>query len=105
MNDGTVDSAVATATVTLNSINSAPSFTVGPDPTVDEDTGPQTVNPWATGISDGDGGAQPLTFNITNNTNAALFSVVPAISATGVLTYTPAPNANGAATITLTLCG
>ena len=103
VNDGTVDSAVATATVTLNSINSAPSFTVGPDPTVDEDAGPQTVNPWATAISDGDGGAQPLTFNITNNTNAALFSAVPAISATGVLTYTPAPNANGAATITLTL--
>ena len=103
VNDGTVDSAVATATVTLNSINSAPSFTVGPDPTVDEDAGPQTVNPWATAISDGDGGGQPLTFNITNNTNAALFSAVPAISATGVLTYTPAPNANGAATITLTL--
>ena len=105
VNDGTVDSAVATATVTLNSINSAPSFTVGPDPTVDEDAGPQTVNSWATAISDGDGdgGGQTLTFNITNNTNAALFSAVPAISATGVLTYTPAPNASGAATITLTL--
>ena len=45
-----------------------------------------------------------LTFAITNNTNAALFSAGPAVSGTtGDLTYTPAANANGTATITLRL--
>ena len=38
---------------------------------------------------------------ITNNTNAGLFSAGPAVSPSGVLTYTPAANANGSATITL----
>jgi hypothetical protein len=103
VNDGTTDSAIATSTVTINAINTAPSFTKGPDQTVNEDAGAQTVNPWATTLDDGDGNTQTLTFNVTNNTNAALFSAQPAISAAGVLTYTPAANANGTATITITL--
>ncbi|HUM91981.1 MAG TPA: Ig-like domain-containing protein, partial [Candidatus Competibacter sp.] len=50
-----------------------------------------------------DEAGQTLTFNVTGNTNAALFSAQPTISPTGVLTYTPAANANGVATITLAL--
>ena len=42
-----------------------------------------------------------MTFLITNNTNPALFSAAPAVSSAGMLTYTSAPNAFGAATITL----
>ena len=102
-NDGTVDSALATSTVTIQAINSAPSFTKGADQTVNEDAGAQTVSGWATAISDGDGNTQTLTFNVTDNTNAALFSTGPAISPAGVLTYTPAAGANGTATITITL--
>ena len=85
--------------------NDAPQFTAGADPVVDEDTGAQTVNGWATGISAGppDEAGQTLTFNVTGNTNPALFSVAPAVDATGTLTYTVAPDANGTATITLTL--
>ncbi len=105
VNDGADDSAIATSAVTVNSINSAPSFTKGADQNVLEDAGAQTVNGWATAIGDGDGntGGQILAFQITGNTNAVLFSAGPAISATGVLTYTPAANANGSATITLVL--
>jgi Bacterial Ig-like domain/Bacterial Ig domain/FG-GAP-like repeat len=96
------------ASMTLNIAtgpNQAPSFTVGPNQTVAEDAGAQTVTPWATAISPGppDESAQTVTFNITGNTNAALFSAAPAVSPTGVLTYTSAPNASGTATITLTL--
>ncbi len=103
-NDGNSDSNVATVTITVNGVNDAPSFTAGGNQTVNEGAGPQTVNPWATAIDDGDPGVtQTLTFNITGNTNAALFSAGPAISAAGVLTYTPAVNANGTANITVTL--
>src|SRR5262249_59309107 len=45
---------------------------------------------------------QPITFTVTN-TNSALFSVQPAVSAAGVLSFTPAANASGAATVTVVL--
>ncbi|MDD4891065.1 MAG: right-handed parallel beta-helix repeat-containing protein, partial [Phycisphaerae bacterium] len=38
---------------------------------------------------------------MTDNTNPGLFSIAPAISSDGTLTYTPAGNANGSATITV----
>src|SRR4030095_3964413 len=40
-------------------------------------------------------------FNITGNSNPSLFAVVPIVSSAGTLSYTPAANANGSATITL----
>ncbi len=71
---------------------------------VDEDAGPQTVPRWATDIDDGDPELnQILTFEVTDNNNTALFSVQPSLDATGTLTYTPAPNANGTAKITVVL--
>ncbi len=84
-------------------VNTAPSFTKGADQTANEDAGAQSVSGWATDISDGDGNTQVLTFNVTGNTNPDLFSAGPSVSSAGVLTYTPAANANGSATITLTL--
>jgi len=43
-----------------------------------------------------------MNFSVSNNNNA-LFSVQPAIDAVGTLTYTPAPNVNGSALVTLGL--
>src|SRR4029078_7163305 len=95
----------ATVTVTVTPVNDAPSFTKGPDQTVLEDAGAETINGWATRIlgAPADESGQTLTFNITGNSNPGLFSAAPAVSPTGTLTFTPAANANGAATITLTL--
>ena len=84
-------------------INHAPSFSAGPAQTSLEDAGAQTVANWATAIGDNDGNGQALDFQITGNTNAALFAVAPAVSPTGTLTYTAAPNANGTASVTLVL--
>ncbi len=104
-NGGDDTSPVQTFMITVNFINDAPSFTAGADQTVAEDAGAQTVNGWATAISVGppDEAGQTPTFNITGNTNAALFAAGPAVAANGDLTYTPAANANGSATITLVL--
>ena len=91
------------AVFTVNPVNDPPSFTKGTDQTVAEDAGPQTVSNWATAISDGDPEAtQVLTFSVSNNNNT-LFSSQPAVSPDGTLTYTPAPNANGNATVTVIL--
>jgi hypothetical protein len=102
---GTDTSAPQTFNITVTAVNDAPTFVKGADQSVAEDSGAQSVAGWATAISSGpaDEAAQGLVFNVTGNTNPALFSVQPALSSTGILTYTPAPDANGAAAITLTL--
>jgi hypothetical protein len=101
--DGVATSNVATVTVTVTAVNDAPSFTKGADQTVNEDAGAQSVSGWATAISAGPANesSQTVSFEITANTNAALFSTQPAVSPAGTLTYTPAANAFGNATITL----
>ena len=95
---------IVTKTLTIQCVNDDPSFTKGPNQTVNEDAGAQTVNPWATGISAGPNESDALTFNVSNDNNP-LFTAggQPAVSAAGVLTYTPAPNANGVANVTITL--
>ncbi len=102
-NGGIDTSAAATVSVTVTCVNDAPSFTKGANQTVLEDAGAQTVNPWATAISPGPANesGQTVSFVITANTNTALFAAGPAVCSTGVLTYTPATNAYGSATITL----
>ena len=96
----------ATLSITVTAVNDAPSFTKGADQTVDEGAGAQTVTGWATAMSAGpsDESGQTLTFQITSNSNTDLFSAGPTVNAsTGTLTYTPAANANGTATISLAL--
>ena len=102
-NGGVDTSTSATFDITVNGINDAPSFTAGPDQTVLEDAGAQSVPGWATAISAGppDESGQTVSFVITNNTNAALFSSGPAVDSSGTLTYTTAADANGSADITL----
>ena len=103
VNDGTADSNTATVSIDIAPINDAPSFTKGADDTVLEDSGARTVNGWATSISAGPANesGQTVTFTVTNNTNAALFAVAPSVDSSGDLSYTPAANAFGTATITL----
>ncbi len=93
-----------TASITINSVNDAPSFTKGPNITVNEDAGAQTVTGWATAISPGPSNesGQAVDFLVSNNA-AALFDVEPVIDATGNLTFTPADNVHGTATVTVRL--
>ena len=101
---GGAQSDADTVAITVNPVNDEPSFTKGADLTVNEDTGPQTVNGWATNIQKGPANesGQALTFDVTT-TNNALFSVLPTIDANGNLTYTTAANAFGTATVTVVL--
>ncbi|MEK7678284.1 MAG: Ig-like domain-containing protein, partial [Verrucomicrobiota bacterium] len=104
-NGGTSNGGVAavtnTFTVTVTSVNDAPSFTKGVNLAVNEDAGTQTVAAWATAISSGPANesGQAVDFIVSNNNNS-LFSVQPAIAANGTLTYTPAANSNGVAAVT-----
>lgn len=104
-NGGVAESAPQTFTITVTFINDPPTFNAGPNQTVDEDAGAQSVVNWATNIDPGSPTetGQVLTFQ-TSNDNNALFVVQPSVDeTTGDLTYTPAVNANGAATVTVAL--
>ncbi len=100
--DGSL-TATSTLTLTITAVNDAPSFTKGANQSVLTTAGAQTVNTWASSLSKGpaDESSQTLTFTITNNNNA-LFSVQPAINASGNLTYTPSGTA-GTATVSVVL--
>ncbi len=105
--DGTPPlSATNSFTVVVNEVNAPPTFIKGLDQSVDEDAGPQTVSPWATGLTvgtPGDAGhLESLSF-LVNNDNSGLFSASPAIDSTGTLRYTPSPQTNGLAHVTVTL--
>jgi VCBS repeat-containing protein len=106
-NGGTTAFAANTNTisVTVAAVNDAPSFVIGANQTVLEDAGPQTVTGWATGMSAGPANESGQTLMITvTNSNNALFSAQPAVNpSTGDLSFTPAANANGIATVTVRL--
>ena len=103
-NDGAVSSSPASVTFNITAVNDEPSFTAGANENTNQNAGAQTVNGWATNIDAGpaDENGQALTFNVTNDNNA-LFSIQPAIDASGNLTYTPATNAIGSATVTVNI--
>ncbi|MGJ0485597.1 MAG: PxKF domain-containing protein, partial [Methylomicrobium sp.] len=101
-NGGVDTSAPQTFTITVNAVNDVPSFTKGADQSVLVNAGAQTVTPWATNLSVGPANESGQTLNfIVSNDNNSLFSVQPSIAPDGTLTYTPALNAAGTATVTV----
>jgi len=91
-NDGTDDSNVATVTITVNAVNDAPSFTASNPPTVLEDAGTQTVPGFAS-FNPGpanESGQTVLSYTVSNVSNTALFSALPAVAQNGTLNLRPA---------------
>ena len=81
-----------------------PTFNAGADQTVFEDASPQVVTNWASHVTP----RCPFDTNqqvdfIVTNSNPRLFSIQPLLDATGTLTYSLAPNANGSASVSVRL--
>lgn len=94
----------ALVTVHVLPVNDPPSFVeMTATVTVAEDSGPWS-GAYAGSISPGPANeaTQSLTM-ATTNTAPALFSQQPTVALNGMLSFTPAPNASGAATVTVTL--
>ena len=92
-----------TVTVTVTPRNDPPRFTGGAPVTVLEDSGPSSIDAWATAIAPGPANesAQRVGFTVTVD-QPALFAALPAVGSAGTLTFTPAADANGVATISVT---
>ena len=102
-NGGTDTSAPHTFTITITPVNDAPSLNAGANKTALEDALPQSSGGWATAITPGPANESTQIVGFTASADdPALFSTQPAVAPDGTLTYTPAPDANGLATITVT---
>ena len=104
--NGGVNTLVRTFTVTVAAPNQPPTLDPIGNVTVNEDATEQTIN--LTGIAGGPAGESGQTVSIAAvSDNAALVSnpvvLYTAGSSTGTLTFTPAANRSGTATITVTL--
>ena len=91
-------------TITVNSVNDAPSFTKGGNESSLEDGGTQVINGWATNLDKGSPAesSQKLIFTLSNDNND-LFSVQPTIDSMGTLRYTAAENATGVSKVNVSL--
>lgn len=102
-------SATGTITINVGPINDPPVFTAGGNVAVLEDSAPYSA-PWATGIAAGPlaaidensgPNAQTVGFEITTN-NDAMFATLPAVNASGQLSFTLAKDANGSVVVVVT---
>jgi len=100
-NDAVFDSNTVTVNIVVKPANDIPSFTKGANQSMPQGSSPQTAAGWATAISQGTGDSGQLVDFIVTNNNNSLFSVQPAISAAGTLTYTPNGGSTGVATVSV----
>jgi Bacterial Ig domain len=86
-----------------NYVNDAPTINTPSNVTINENAGQQKVN--LTGITAGGGETQTLTVTASSNNTALINPSITYTSpnSTGTLTFTPAANSFGTATITLTV--
>ncbi len=92
--------------ITVLALNGKPSFALNGDPPpINEDSGPQTIDGFATAINDGDPDlTQILTFSLLKVGGSLSFKSNPVINSTsGTLTYETALNSSGTATMAVTL--
>ena len=91
-------SGTATVTLTVNPVNDAPGFTVGPNITVSAAATASgfTDDSWASGISAGpsDESGQAVSFSVSTGGSDAAFQSLPQVDENGTLTFTPAPPAS-----------
>jgi hypothetical protein len=100
--DGGTDASVAqTVSIQVTAVNDAPGFAVGSNQTIRQNAGAQSVAGWATQITKGPANedSQVVEFLVSTD-HPELFETLPAISPGGTLTFTPAANMSGAATVT-----
>ncbi|MFK8114239.1 MAG: GEVED domain-containing protein, partial [Rubripirellula sp.] len=105
-NSGVDTSTTVVGTITVSSVNDAPSFMAMDPATVIQDSGEQTLAGFASGFSPGpadEAGQTVLGYSLTNVSNTGLFSAGPAIDINGDLTYTPADGVVGSSTFDLSV--
>jgi uncharacterized repeat protein (TIGR01451 family)/gliding motility-associated-like protein len=104
VSDGNGGVVTVTVNVAVIPVNDAPSFRNSGSQTACGNGTLQPISNWATSISAGpvNESGQKVQFTVTNSNNA-LFSIQPAIDASGTLTYIPESGKSGTATVSVLL--
>lgn len=105
---GGVDVTLGMIDVNVTPVNDAPTFDLLGDQTVNENSGAASISGFLTNTSVGPAdevtAGQSLVSPVSViNDNNSLFSVQPTIDGSGTLLFTPATNANGTATVIVSL--
>jgi len=90
--------------LTVNPVNDAPDIVIGSDQSVLENAAAQLVAGFASGFAAGgadDEVTQSILEFVVSNDNNALFAVQPAIAVDGSLSFTPAADSTGTATVSV----
>jgi len=104
-NDGTADSNTAPVSITVDPVNDAPDYLRILPPVVNEDSGPQSTLA-CTSFDPGpanESGQSVVAYTVSNLSDPGLFATAPSINTSGLLTYTPADDANGTCTFDVTV--
>lgn len=100
-NGGIDTSLPQTFTITILPVNDPPSFTAVNPPAVLENHGPTTFSGFITSVTLGppnESGQGVAQYIVDQVSDTSLFATLPAVSTSGVLTYTPAANTFGTST-------
>ena len=103
VSDGTANSNIATVSIGVMPVNDAPSFQAIPNQAVSEDSGATNVP--ITGVSPGPADESSQTVSLTavsSNTGIVPNPTITGAGTSRTLSFTPAANANGTVTITVT---
>jgi len=97
-----------TFTINVDAVNDPPTFIVGPDQEINENSGLLTIEGWATGITPGGGpdeANQKLTFSVTPSQidGNLVFAIGPLVSVGGDLSFQTVPNTFGEAVLIIFL--
>ena len=103
-NGGNDTSAPQTFTITVLSVNDAPTIIAGPNVSALQNSGTQTLPGWATGIGGGsaDETGQTLVIQLTA-TNPSLFAAQPVLALDGTLSFTLNSTVSGTSNVTITV--
>jgi PKD repeat protein len=104
INGGNNTSATIQYTIRIESVNDAPSFTVGQKQSVEEDSDRIDIPNWITVMNPGptDESSQALIFHVSTD-NEILFQQIPAVSPSGTLSFKPTPDQFGEAVVSISL--
>jgi PKD repeat protein len=91
------------ASFTMIAVNDPPSFTMGQNISVPEDSSTMFFNYWATNISPGASNEKDACHFEMAIDHTDLFSVIPTLNSNGTLKFTPKANVSGVATVDVIL--
>jgi PKD repeat protein len=91
------------ASFTMTAVNDPPSFTMGQNISVPEDSSTMFFNYWATNISPGASNEKDACHFELAIDHTDLFSVIPTLNSNGTLKFTPKANVSGVATVDVIL--